>query len=196
MRRQAPEKTCLEGDGNTPATTGVIPGRRGLSEAQPLVGGFAFPFSVFQGPDGDNAVNRKKIQFVGGGIIIFGAIVYLSITGMQQGMSYYHEVNEIEARAKELYGKGLRVSGKVQPGSISKTADHRIYNFKVTDGKAFLPVRFEGIVPDLFKDGAEVIVEGKFRQDGVLVASNVMTACPSKYEAEAKVRESSRSKLN
>ncbi|MFQ5914292.1 MAG: cytochrome c maturation protein CcmE [Nitrospinota bacterium] len=123
-------------------------------------------------------MNRKKIQFIGGGIIIFGAIAYLSITGMQQGMSYYHEVNEVQARAIDLYGKGLRVSGKVQQGSIRKTADQRVYNFQVTDGKASLPIHFEGIVPDLFKEGAEVIVEGKFRRDGVLVASNVMTACP------------------
>jgi cytochrome c-type biogenesis protein CcmE len=145
---------------------------------------------------GERTVNRKKLQFVGGGIIIFGAIAYLSVTGMQQGMSYYHEVNEIEAHAQELYGKGLRVSGKVQPGSIKKTADHRVYDFRVTDGKAALPVHFQGIVPDLFKDGAEVIVEGKFRKDGVLVASNVMTACPSKYEAEAQAKETSQTKKN
>ncbi len=141
-------------------------------------------------------MNRKKLQFVGGGIIIFGAIAYLSVTGMQQGMSYYHEVNEIQARAQELYGKGLRVSGKVEPGSIKKTADHRMYDFKVTDGKSALPVHFQGIVPDLFKDGAEVIVEGKFRNDGVLVASNVMTACPSKYEAEAQARDKPQTKKN
>lgn len=141
-------------------------------------------------------MNRKKVQFVGGAVIIFGAIAYLSVTGMQQGMSYFHEVNEVEARAKDLYGKGLRVSGKVLPGSIRKSADSRIYDFKVTDGKASLPIRFEGIVPDLFKDGAQVIVEGKFRQDGVLVASNVMTACPSKYEAESGGKEASRSQVN
>ncbi len=141
-------------------------------------------------------MSRKQLQFVGGGIVIFGAIVYLSITGMSQGMSYFHEVHEIKARAQELYGKGLRVSGNVQPGSIRKTADHRVYDFQVTDGKASLPIYFEGIVPDLFKDGAEVIVEGKFRKDGVLVANNVMTACPSKYEAEAKAEYGSKSKMN
>ena len=140
-------------------------------------------------------MKRKKLQFVVGGVVIFGAIFYLSITGMSRGMSYFHEVNEIEARAEELYGKGLRVSGKVQPGTIRTSADHRVYDFKVTDGKAALPVHFQGIVPDLFRDGADVIIEGKFRRDGVLVASNVMTACPSKSEAEAKVKSGSKPKM-
>lgn len=141
-------------------------------------------------------MKNKQLQFVGGGIVIFGAIAYLSITGMSQGISYFHEVHEIKARAQELYGKGLRVSGNVQPGSIRKTMDHKVYDFLVTDGKSSLPIHFEGIVPDLFKDGAEVIIEGKFRKDGVLVANNVMTACPSKYEAEAKVKYGAKSKVN
>jgi cytochrome c-type biogenesis protein CcmE len=140
-------------------------------------------------------VNRKKLQFVVGGVVIFGSILYLSITGMSRGMSYFHEVNEIEARAEELYGKGLRVSGKVKPGTIRKSVDHRVYDFKVTDGKATLPVHFKGIVPDLFRDGADVIVEGKFRRDGVLVASKVMTACPSKYEAEGGAKKAVKSSL-
>ena len=41
-----------------------------------------------------------------------------------------------------------------------------------------------------------MIIEGKFRNDGVLVASNVMTACPSKYEAEAKARYGAKPKVN
>ncbi len=134
-------------------------------------------------------MNRKKLQFVVGGVVIFGSILYLSITGMSRGMSYFHEVNEIEARAEELYGKGLRVSGKVKPGTIRKSVDHRVYDFKVTDGKAALAVHFKGIVPDLFRDGAEVIVEGKYGRDGVLVASKVMTACPSKYDAEGDAKK-------
>ncbi len=138
----------------------------------------------------------KQLQFVGGGVVIFGAIVYLSITGMSQGMSYFHEVHEVKAQAQDLYGKGLRLSGNVQPGSIRKTSDHKVYDFLVTDGKSSLPIHYEGIVPDLFKDGAEVIIEGKFRNDGVLVANNVMTACPSKYEAEAKARYGAKPKVN
>lgn len=127
---------------------------------------------------------RKKLQFVLGGAVIFGAIAYLSVSGVREGMSYFHKIDEVQALGSKLHGKGLRVSGKVQEGSIQQNWDRRVHDFKMVDGKGVLPVHFRGILPDLFKDGASVIVEGKYGADGVLVASNVMTACPSKYEAE------------
>ena len=115
----------------------------------------------------------------------------MSITGMSQGISYFHEVHEIKARAQELYGKGLRVSGNVQPGSIRKTMDHKVYDFLVTDGKSSLPIHFEGIVPDLFKDGAEVVIEGRIQNnqsETLFLADNLMAKCPSKFEAQTQER--------
>jgi cytochrome c-type biogenesis protein CcmE len=133
-------------------------------------------------------MRRKKLQFVLGGVIIFGAITYLSVSGIMEGVKYFHKIDEIQALATELHGKGLRVAGKVLEGSIQQSLDHRVHDFKMIDGIQVLPVHFQGIVPDLFKDGATVIVEGEYGEDGVLVASNVMTACPSKYEAELSAR--------
>lgn len=129
-------------------------------------------------------MRRKKLQFVLGGVVIFGAIAYLSVSGIREGMSYFHKIDEVQALGSKLHGKGIRVSGKVQEGSIRQSPDRRVHDFNMVDGKGVLAVHFRGILPDLFKDGAVVIVEGKYGINGVLVASNVMTACPSKYEAE------------
>ena len=47
-----------------------------------------------------------------------------------------------------------------------------------------MPVSYKGVKPDMFRTGADVIVEGQIGQDGILVASHLMTSCPSKYEEE------------
>ena len=59
--------------------------------------------------------------------------------------------------------------------------------FKLEDkdnSSQIIPVSFSGIVPDTFKHGAEVIVEGKMREDGSFAAKTLMTKCPSKYQKE------------
>jgi cytochrome c-type biogenesis protein CcmE len=55
--------------------------------------------------------------------------------------------------------------------------------FTITDGAADMPVRYHGIIPDTFVDGADVVVEGAMSGDGTFVANNMLAKCPSKYEA-------------
>jgi cytochrome c-type biogenesis protein CcmE len=52
------------------------------------------------------------------------------------------------------------------------------------DGQARIPVHYKGVKPDMFQTGVDVIVEGRIGHDGVLVASTLMTSCPSKYQEE------------
>src|SRR5207244_3211767 len=90
----------------------------------------------------------------------------------------------------EEYGNTpLRVAGRVQPGSIdydAKTLRLRFHLGAFSDAAApglSVPVAFTGVKPDMFADGRDVIVEGRYA-DGVLQANQVLTSCPSKYEAK------------
>ena len=80
--------------------------------------------------------------------------------------------------------RGSRVHGFVLQGSIVKNLPQGYVDFVIHDeSQAQLRVRYDGIdIPDLFKDGAEVVVEGRLA-DGRFVADRVMAKCPSKYEA-------------
>ena len=82
-------------------------------------------------------------------------------------------------------GRGLRVHGFVVSGSIHKALAEGHVDFEIQDpGGAPLRVRYEGIdVPDLFADGAEVVIEGRV-ESGRFLAERVMAKCPSKYEAK------------
>ena len=99
---------------------------------------------------------------------------------------YYATVDNYLGERSEENGsaRGSRVHGFVLAGSIDKNLPGGYVDFVIQDeSEAQLPVRYEGIdVPDLFKDGAEVVVEGRLAQ-GVFVAERVMAKCPSKYEA-------------
>jgi cytochrome c-type biogenesis protein CcmE len=126
---------------------------------------------------------RKK-KFLVGGAIVFLAIGYLGFIGFQSSATYYYEVSELLARESSIYGENVRVHGQVAPGSVEQEAQGRLLRFYIADieGDGSLPVVYQGVVPDTFKEEAEVVVEGQLNSDGIFQAHTVMPKCPSRYE--------------
>ena len=77
-------------------------------------------------------------------------------------------------------GTRMRVGGLVKPGTVERGANLQI-SFSVTDGKTDVPVRYQGIVPDLFREGQGVIAEGKLESDGKLTADTVLAKHDERY---------------
>ncbi len=122
--------------------------------------------------------------FVVGGLII-GAIAFLMFSGINDSMVYYYGVSEVLAKGPDIYDKGIRVSGYVEPGSIRKTSSESRVEFVVFEKKSdkTIPVVYQGIIPDTFKDHAEVVVEGEYKSsDQMFHATTLLAKCPSKYE--------------
>jgi cytochrome c-type biogenesis protein CcmE len=129
------------------------------------------------------------MRFVIGAMVIVAAIGYLMYTGIRETSAYYLTIQEFAAK-KDQYGNvPLRVAGRVQPGSIDYDAKSLRLRFDLggfPDAKQpglSVPVSFTGIKPDMFADSRDVIVEGRYA-DGVFEANQVLTSCPSKYEAK------------
>ena len=83
-----------------------------------------------------------------------------------------------------------RTSRSAPAGCLSRTialtvkaAQSRTFTVVDPKSQAVLPVDFTGIIPDTFVDDADVVVEGKRRDDGVFEATTLLAKCPSKYEA-------------
>jgi cytochrome c-type biogenesis protein CcmE len=76
-------------------------------------------------------------------------------------------------------GTRIRIGGLVKDGSVQRGADLRI-KFDVTDGKSDIAVRYQGIVPDLFREGQGVVAEGKL-EGGALVADTVLAKHDERY---------------
>lgn len=136
------------------------------------------------------AMTRNR-KFGVGALLLVGAIGYLVYAGVQQGSVYYFTVDEFLAKKDAMADQGIRVAGRVAQGSVRKEPTNKGVELQFTIGDfvanggaepaELLPVHFSGVLPDMFGEGRDVIVEGKYL-DGVLEAQTVMTSCPSKYE--------------
>jgi cytochrome c-type biogenesis protein CcmE len=115
-------------------------------------------------------------------------VIVLTLGASGEGtFRYYSDVAAFATAPASETSQAARVHGFVVAGSIAKNLPAGHVDFRVEDkGKSHaLAVRYLGIdVPDMFKDGAEVVVEGHF-DSGVFLAERVMAKCPSKYEAKS-----------
>jgi cytochrome c-type biogenesis protein CcmE len=78
-------------------------------------------------------------------------------------------------------GRAVRLGGMVEAGSIKTRADGVTIDFVVGDGDARVPVRYSGIVPDLFVEESGVVAEGRLRPDGTFVADNLLAKHDENY---------------
>jgi cytochrome c-type biogenesis protein CcmE len=136
--------------------------------------------------------------FVGAGLIAV-AVGYLIYAAIQNTSEYYMTVNEVAARQASLEGQGLRVAGRVSPGSISwdpvtltlKFGIHQIPDaddegavkkVAISASPAFNVICVGQPKPDMFAANKDVIVEGHLAGVDSISATQVMTSCPSKYK--------------
>ncbi|MCL4244567.1 MAG: cytochrome c maturation protein CcmE [Candidatus Dadabacteria bacterium] len=125
---------------------------------------------------------KGKLKFIIAiGAIAF-AVAYLVYGGVRETMVYYLTVEELHARVPDVYGERVRVSGNVIPGTIKHGADGAL-EFSITDGGGAVNVNYNGIVPDVFKDDVEAVVEGVYSESGVFQADILLAKCPTKYES-------------
>ena len=114
--------------------------------------------------------------------VILLVIGYLIYTGLRDTMVFYLTVSEVMAKSPDDLTDTQKVGGIVTAGSVQWDPKMLKLSFKLEDQQANLVVNYSGVVPDSFKPGTEVIVEGKYRGDGSFWATTIMPKCASKYE--------------
>ena len=120
-------------------------------------------------------------------ILVSGIFLFFSIYN-NPGTSYYFTVPELKTRMDEIQGKNFRVTGVLLPQSLSKGSDPLMNSFRIGDknSKDELEIEYRGILPDAFKEGQELVVVGKMKNERVFNANTIISKCPSKYQAEEK----------
>lgn len=128
-------------------------------------------------------IQRRK--FVIGTTLIILAVGYLLYAGVRETSVYYFTIDEFLARQGEVGDAGVRVAGRVQSGSVDWVPRDAKLSFALGnfEGKGSLPVRYTGILPDMFGEGRDVIIEGRMEGEAFR-AHTILTSCPSKYEPE------------
>ena len=132
---------------------------------------------------------RKDRRFFAGLVGVTAVVTWLIWTGISDTMVYYLTPSELLARAAtdELFQqRGVKVSGNVVPGTTTASSEELLHTFKVMDPDhpdVQITVHFRHPLPDTFNDEAEVVMNGRYRGDGVFEATEVLTKCGSRYEA-------------
>ena len=115
-------------------------------------------------------------------LLAFGGLLWSTL---RDGTEYYKHVEEVMVQPDEWYGKRLQLHGFVVPQTILRRKDSLEYRFQVQSKGQVVNASYTGIVPDTFKDEAEVVLKGTLTSQGFQVEPNgVMAKCPSKYEAQ------------
>ena len=136
-------------------------------------------------------MTHRYIKLGATSVVLVLAFSGLLWSTLRDGTEYYKNVDEVVGKPEVWQDKKLQLHGYVVPGSIYTTRDRLEYKFKVRntparsgDDAMIIDASYSGVVPDTFKDEAEVVLKG--RLDGVVFHTDpngVMAKCPSKYEA-------------
>jgi cytochrome c-type biogenesis protein CcmE len=126
---------------------------------------------------------RIPLSFMLAAIAILGAVVYLVFANTQASAVYYMTVSELE-HCTTCSAQSVRVAGIVQAGSVTRNDAQEQITFTIVDGKQTLPVTYSGVVPDIFRPGVQVVVEGHYNgQAAPFNAQTLLTKCPSKFQS-------------
>jgi cytochrome c-type biogenesis protein CcmE len=148
-------------------------------------------------------MKKKKAKLAIALVVIVGGIGGLVYSALQSTMAYYMTPTEILAKAQvdpTVYSERVRVGGMVIDGTVKGSASSRTWEFLITDfdeksgmqsvamkettPENRIKIRYTGILPDTFREGAIAVADGELDEKGVFTADTVLAKCPSKYEEE------------
>ena len=125
-----------------------------------------------------------KWKFFIGGLLILGAIAYVTISSFQTNAIYYLTLKELNVQRGSLINQPVRINAPLDKSSIQFDDKTLVLKFNLIEENLTLPVVYKGVKPDTFEQGESVVAEGKLGTDGVFQASTILVKCPSKYESE------------
>lgn len=129
------------------------------------------------------AMARKNTSiYVVALLCLLGGLGWLCYTGFSESSVYFLNVAEASTLTPEKLAQA-RLFGVVSENDLTRQPGELSFLLADKDiASQTIPVHFSGLVPDTFKAGAEVIVEGAMSADGRFLAATLMTKCPSKYQ--------------
>lgn len=130
------------------------------------------------------APGRSRKRWFALGALGVSALALAAITagGIGRNLVYYWGPSEVQAQGQKAVGATIRLGGLVAPGSISKGEGSGL-EFDVTDGKAKVHVKSEGVPPQMFRERIGVVVEGTMTPAGHFASRRLMVSHSNEYRA-------------
>ncbi|MCX2696007.1 MULTISPECIES: cytochrome c maturation protein CcmE [Ochrobactrum] len=121
---------------------------------------------------------RKRLIMIGGALAVLAVAVGLMLMAFSQDIRFFRTPADLTEQ-EITSGARFRLGGLVEEGSVTRVGSE--LHFTVTDTIKTVKVVFEGIAPDLFREGQGVVAEGRFGPDGVFRADSVLAKHDENY---------------
>jgi cytochrome c-type biogenesis protein CcmE len=122
---------------------------------------------------------QRRLTLIGGAVAVLAIAAALVLNALRDSIVFF-STPSMAAEKHIPPGKRFRLGGMVRQGSVVR-GDHLAATFDVTDGAATLPVTYQGILPDLFREGQGVVAEGAIDEGGVFRADTVLAKHDETY---------------
>ena len=122
---------------------------------------------------------KKRFAIVGSVLVAVVAVVALVLNAFQSNLVFFYSPTQV-SRHEAPEGRTFRIGGMVEKGTLAR--DGTDVRFVVTDTAVSIPVRYQGILPDLFKEGKGVVAQGRL-EDGTFVAREILAKHDENYMA-------------
>jgi cytochrome c-type biogenesis protein CcmE len=123
---------------------------------------------------------RRRLYIVVAALLVFGGATALVLGALEDSLDLFQSPTQLIA-APPPPERGIRLGGLVEEGSVARSTDGLSISFRVTDLAQSVPVTYQGILPDLFREGQGVITVGNMSPGGTFVAREVLAKHDENY---------------
>lgn len=123
---------------------------------------------------------KRRLYAVLAGLTMLGVAAALVLTAFQDSIVFFYSPSDLSTKEVRP-GQTLRLGGLVEEGSVTKAADGVTTEFVITDLSKTVPVRYGGLLPDLFREGQGVVTQGTLGPNGIFLASEVLAKHDEAY---------------
>jgi cytochrome c-type biogenesis protein CcmE len=121
----------------------------------------------------------RRLALIGAALAVIGCAAGHVLYALSDNIVFFYSPSELVAKNVAL-GARLRIGGLVEPGSVVKSADERM-QFAITDGAKDVKVAYQGLTPDLFREGQGVVAEGVLASPGMFRADTILAKHDERY---------------
>ena len=123
---------------------------------------------------------HRRFAWIATGVAVLGVAVALVLNAFQSNLVFFFTPSQVVAR-EAPQGRPFRIGGMVETGTLVRVPNSLDIKFVVTDTVQRLPVVYNGLLPDLFREGKGVVAQGSIGADGVFHATEVLAKHDENY---------------
>jgi len=123
---------------------------------------------------------RRRLMVLLLAALGLGTAAALTLTAFDDHLVFFHTPSDVAAH-KVPVDRQMRIGGLVEEGSVERVAGSPVIRFRVTDLEHAVPVTYQGVLPDLFREGQGVVANGRLGADGTFRAAEVLAKHDENY---------------